>query len=100
MRPEIDNLFLMQTKDAKNLAGHQQSEMRKRTQGAIADHDIALVEVGMQAVDARHVVRAQRRGQQVQQEASARMKQSQQMHDREAATGLLRARLTEGFLQS
>ena len=53
----------------------------------------------MKPADPRHVVRPQRRGDDVQQQPRGRVKHRQQVHDRETAAGLLAARLTELLLQ-
>ena len=99
MRPEIDDLDLMGAKDPKHLAGRKQRQMGERAKAAVADQNIVFGQIGMHVGDARHVVRAQRGAEHVQQEACAGVEQREQMHHRKAAAGRLTSWLSELFLQ-
>ena len=99
MRSEIDDLFLVHAKDAQNPAGGQQRQMSERAEGAVADQHVAGRQIGMDVADPRQVVRPQRCGDDAEQQPRGGVEHRQQVHDREAAAGLLRARLTELFLQ-
>jgi hypothetical protein len=95
----MDDLPLMQPKDAMQLPPPKQRQMRLRTKGAITDQDISLFEFRMQQCCLSHVVRPQRRGQDFQKKARACVEKRQQMRYRKAAADVLAAGLTEFLLE-
>src|SRR5256884_3713559 len=99
MRPEIDDLLLMDAKNPETPTRREQRQVHEGAKAAVRDQDVAWFQVGMNARSLRHVVCAQGSGDDVQQEAGRGMKQGQEMHHRKAAAGLLSAGLAERLLQ-
>jgi hypothetical protein len=80
---------------ASRPAGGQQGEVEVRAEAAVPHQDVAPLEVGVDAADARHLVGAQRGGEDLQQRPGAGVEQGQDPGHREAAPGLGPARGAE-----
>jgi hypothetical protein len=69
--------------------------MRVGAEAAIADHDVAFLQFGVEVSDLTHVVRPQRRRQYFQEKTATGVKQGQHMGDGKAATRSLNSGLAE-----
>ncbi len=96
---EIDDLPLVDPKHPVHAASIEQREMSEGAEATIGDQDIVRLQRGMNVFDARHLMRAQGRGHDLQEEAGARVKQGQNLGNGEAASGGLGSRLAEVGLQ-
>jgi hypothetical protein len=93
--PKIDNQLLMGAEHAMQFTAEQQSKMNVGAEPAIADQDVAFFQFGMEIGDLAHVMRSQRGCQNLEEETSARVKESQQMRNGKAATRPLVSGLAE-----
>ncbi len=79
-------------------AADEQSEVAEGAERPVSDQDVAGTEFRMQQGDARHLVGAERCGQDVLEQPGPGVEQGQHPGDREAAPGSLVGRLAEGPL--
>ncbi len=89
----------MNPKHRVHAASFEQREMGEGAETTIGDQDISWLQGGMDVLDARHSMRAQGSGHDLQEKAGARVKQSQKLGNGEAASGDLGSRLAELGLQ-
>ena len=94
-RREVDDLLLVQAKHRMNPLGHEHRQVGKRAEAAVGHQDIAGPEQGKDSVDAGHVMRPQRRREDLQEQPGAGVEQRQDVGHREAAAFGLVARLAE-----
>ena len=98
-RREVDNLHLVQAKHRMNPLGHQHGQMGERAETAVSQQEIAGREQGEDPGDAGHVMRPQRRRENLQEQPGAGVEQRQDVSHREAAALGLVAGLAEVGLQ-
>lgn len=99
IRREIDDVTLVDPKHRVNATHVEQRQMSEGAEATVGDQDISRLQGGMDVLDARHLMGAQGRGHDFEEQAGARVEQGQDPGDGEAASGGLDARLTEARLQ-
>ena len=98
-RREVDDLLLVQAKYRMDALADQQRQMSERAESAVGHQHIAALQQGKNPAHASHVMRPQRRRENLQQQPGAGVEQRQDVGHREAAALGLVARLAEVGLQ-
>ncbi len=99
IRCEIDDLALVDPKHPVHAASNEQREMSEGAEATIGDQNISRLQGRRDVLDARHFMRAQGGGHDLQEKAGTRVKQSQNLGNREAASRGLSSRLAKVGLQ-
>ena len=98
-RCEVDDVFLMHSKDGMHATLHQQGDMDIGTEPPVAYQHVGGMQFRMQFNDLGHIMGAQGSGQHAEHHAGASMKQRHQVGNGKAASGLLAPRLAKMVLQ-
>ena len=88
---EVDDPPLAHAEDAVEPAADEQGQVGERAERPVPDQDVAGAQFRVQQGDARHLVRPERRGEEVLEQAGAGVEQGQHPGDREAAASAPRS---------